>query len=301
MYTKYAEYERANRVTRVTRKTWNRRLNDWRTRTRFEQYLNQYPMVYFYIFSTNIFFYFTHTQLFTRGFKSFGYFSTVMAKIDDTRYPRITAEDAGRIAGTLVNEFGGTVSSEEAFAQSIGHTSTNSGAYMSKIADCRQYGIIPSRGLKATDLAKRIANPESDEAERETLLEMYQNIQLLSDLYENLNGKELPEEGWRIISEVTGANPKESREAEDTVRELYQRMLRYAPEGNNRTGAAPGGIKQETTTTESNSAGILVKIDGDELKLEETNATNIKLAMNFLNAKLEDEGQEREREQKTLS
>lgn len=212
-----------------------------------------------------------------------------MPALGNEKYPELDPDEAVEIAGTLVNEFGGEVSSEEAFAQSIGHKTSNSGAYINKVADLRRYGILPSRGIEATDLAHRLANPKSESDEREAKFQMLSYVDLLSNLYDHLNASEPPGEFWRVLTEITDANPKEAKEVESWIQELYERMLALDVTGSEKTSSEFGlkRIRSEETTEDvtGSTDGIYIRVGEDELSLTEISLTHIELAQTFLESK----------------
>jgi hypothetical protein len=221
-----------------------------------------------------------------------------MAKLDGMRYPsKLTAEEAVKIAETLVEDFDGEVSSKEAFAQALGHSTANSGSYIKKIADARSYGILPTRGLKATDLAHRVAHPKNDAELREATFEMYQNVSLLSELYDHLNGNEPPSNLWSVLTEISEANRSDAKDAADDIRTLYEAMLEYdinkEPEPED-TETKRESDKSTTVVPTANTAdedGIFLKIDGDEHHFAKVNDLNIEIAIKILQSKMERETQ----------
>lgn len=224
-----------------------------------------------------------------------------MAKLDGMRYPsKITAEEAVKIAEVIVEDFDGEASSQEAFAQALGHSTANSGSYIKKIADARSYGILPTRGLEATDLAYRVAHPENDAERKEAIFEMYQNVPLLSELYDHLNGNEPPSKLWSILTEVTEANRQDAKDAADEIRSLYASMLEYDRDVEEKTKQSDNEEEFDESTltipTENNDneSGIFLKIDGDEHRFEEVNDLNIEIAKMILDSKREKETQSAE-------
>lgn len=219
---------------------------------------------------------------------------SAMGSIDGEKYPDIDAQTAVEIADILVNTFGGEPSSEEAFAQEVGHKSSDSGAYRGKIADVRRYGILPSRGLSPTDLAKRVANPRDDEEERKAMFEMYKNISLFSKLYNHLGGQTPNGDFWRILTEITTANPADAREEATEIEKKYREMLRYEPkkdtEGNGSTSTPTNANntsanKQQSFSIPESENGIFVQIDGDQLQLNSVSETNLEMARMFIESK----------------
>lgn len=211
---------------------------------------------------------------------------SVMGKIDGNSYPDISPETAEDIADKLVNTFGGEPSSENAFAQEIGHKSADSGAYRGKIADVRRYGLLPSRGLEPTDLAHRVANPRDDTERDQALYDMMSHIDILQRLENHLNGQTPSGDFWRILTEITDASPKDAREKSDEIKKLYKRLLRYKENAGSNTVSSNNRVEQDTgTSSESSNAEILVKISEDELQLSEITKTNLKMAKVFVESK----------------
>lgn len=211
-----------------------------------------------------------------------------MGKIDGDKYPDLDPESAVEIADILVNTFGGEPSSEEAFAQEVGHSSSDSGAYRGKMADMRRYGLVTSRGLKPTDLAHQVANPRNEDERRDAIFRMLRNISLLSRLYDHLDGQTPSGDFWRILTEITSANPKDAREASGEIQGLYQKMLRFEPSDDD--------TEDETEIIEDKSGkskiigapsedGILIQVGDDHLKLNEVTETNLEMARLFIESK----------------
>lgn len=214
-----------------------------------------------------------------------------MPKVGDEKYPELSVESAVEIADVLVNQYGGEAKSEEAFAQSLGHSSSNSGSYLTKVADVRRYGLIQSRGLQATDLAYQAANPRDDQELAEAKFKVYRNIDVLSEIYDSLNGNDPPEDFWRVISEVTGANPKDARDAEKTMEKLYDGMReaekeaqksRKDAEHQKETEESSAKSSESTIAGQAEGAAIYVRIGNEELRLSETSDMYIDLAREFL-------------------
>lgn len=217
-----------------------------------------------------------------------------MAKLGDEKYPELSVDDAIEAAEILVNDFGGDVGSEEAFAQSLGHSSASSGTYYTKIADIRRYGVLPSRGYEATELANRIANPRSEQEKSKAIYDMLRGVPILSEIYESLNGNEPPDEFWRILTEVTNTNPKEAREAAPTLREQYRRLRdaeKRESEEDKRQNAESQSKDQSKTRHTSSDSAIYIKVGNEELRLSEVNDVYIGIAQDFLERLKSEESQ----------
>ncbi len=227
-----------------------------------------------------------------------------MPKLDGMRYPsKLTAEEAVKIAETLVTEFDGEANSKEAFAQALGHSTANSGSYIKKVADARNYGILPTRGLKATDLAHRVAHPKNNAERREAIFEMYENVTLLSELYDHLNGNEPPSNLWSILAEITEASRNDAKGAADDIRGFYEAMLEYDTE--EESDSRRSRIQKESddspavvsTVNTVEDTGIYLKIGGDEHRFEEVNDLNVEIAIKILQSKMEGGNQSEDKDE----
>jgi len=109
---------------------------------------------------------------------------------------------------------------EEAFARVVGHRSANSGAYYSKLADIRLYGLLESRSLRATPLAERLTHgteQEIQEATNEAIL----HVPLWNELYSKF-GAEVPDSNfWVQLQRITGVSHLEAQKHSDFIRKGY--------------------------------------------------------------------------------
>jgi len=228
-----------------------------------------------------------------------------MAKLDGMRYPSgLTAEEAVKLADILIEEFDGEANSKEAFAQALGHSTSSSGSYIKKVADARNYGVLPTRGLKATDLAYRVTNPKNETEEMEAVFEMYSNVSILSELYGHLNGDKPPGNLWSVLIEITEADRNDAKEAASDIRDLYESMLEYDIEGASEPRQSEEGTQKEKdsmedTSTSSSSNEIYIKIGNDEHRFEKVSDLNIRIAMTILKSKMDNSAEGGEHDQPT--
>lgn len=219
-----------------------------------------------------------------------------MPKIEGDRYPaKLTAEEAAEIAKVLANDFNGQASSEEAFAQALGHSTSNSGSFIKKVADARNYGVLPTRGLEITPLGQRVANPRDKKERTEALFEMYENVPILDKLYEQLDGREPPNKLWSILIEISDAERNEAKEAEDDILRLYEAMLSHDEPGSKDSTPNQPDQHQEFDETPSSNQGvsskttpesaIYLKVGDDVHKFGELSAINIEIAQKILESK----------------
>jgi hypothetical protein len=109
---------------------------------------------------------------------------------------------------------------EEAFGQLLGHKSVNSGAYRSKLADIRLYGLLESRSLKVTPLAERLTH--GTELEKQTATnKAILSVPLWNELYSKF-GVEVPDSNfWVQLQRITGVSHLEAQKHADSVRKAY--------------------------------------------------------------------------------
>ena len=84
------------------------------------------------------------------------------------------------------------------FATYMGHSSTNSGAFRQRLAAFRDWELIDGRGdtLTMTEVARRIAMPTDEAAEREALQQAFKNCEVFTGLYEKMaKGQPLDRDG----------------------------------------------------------------------------------------------------------
>lgn len=99
-------------------------------------------------------------------------------------------------ASAILKEAGkyGFDHSTAAFASYMGHSTTNSGAFRQRLAAFRDWKLIAGRGdrLAMTDIARVIAHPTDDEAERKALQAAFMNSPVFFKLFdESAKGKPL--------------------------------------------------------------------------------------------------------------
>lgn len=109
-----------------------------------------------------------------------------------TGFPVVSLAEAAEI----LKEAGkyGFDHSTAAFATYMGHSTTNSGAFRQRLAAFRDWKLIAGRGdsLAMTDIARVIAHPTDDDAERRAMQSAFMNSPVFFKLYEeSVKGKPL--------------------------------------------------------------------------------------------------------------
>lgn len=112
-------------------------------------------------------------------------------------------------------------------AKLFGHKTEKSGAFLTKLADLRAYGLITKRGVKVTDLGKKLTYDPSDAERNKAYKETLLNIPLWKELNSRF-GKELPTSNfWVELTKITGLEAPDAQKVEETVRNAYQSDFKY--------------------------------------------------------------------------
>jgi len=109
---------------------------------------------------------------------------------------------------------------ENTVAKLAGHKSANSGAWLSKLADMRLYGLLESRSIKLTTIAERLTYG-TEEDKQEATNKAILNVPLWKELYSRF-GVKLPESNfWVQLQRITGLDPLEAQKHADFVSKAY--------------------------------------------------------------------------------
>lgn len=164
-------------------------------------------------------------------------------------------------------------------AKLLGHKTDKSGGYLTKLADLRSYGLITSRGIKITDLGKRLTYGKSDVEKNEAFKEALLNIPLWKELYSKF-GKTLPTSNfWAKLTEITGLEAPDAQKVEENVRNAYLADFQYVRE--EKKPDKEGFGTEPSDQVDTSQAIIEVKVGGYYQKLP-YNEEGIKLAKGFL-------------------
>lgn len=112
-------------------------------------------------------------------------------------------------------------------AKLLGHKTEKSGAFLTKLADLRSYGLITKRGVKVTDLGKKLTYSPSDKERNEAYKDALLNIPLWKELFSRF-GKNLPtSKFWVELTKITGLEAPDAQNAEENVRNAYLSDFKY--------------------------------------------------------------------------
>lgn len=109
---------------------------------------------------------------------------------------------------------------ENSVAVALKHKTANSGAFLSKLADLRLYGLLEPRSIKATPLAEKLTYG-TEEDKQEAINKAVLNVPLWREIYSKL-GVKLPESNfWVQLQKITGISLLEAQKHAETVRKAY--------------------------------------------------------------------------------
>jgi len=115
-------------------------------------------------------------------------------------------------------------------AKLLGHKTDKSGGFLTKLADMRSYGLITSRGVKVTDLGKKLTYGLNDQEKNEAFKEALMNIPLWKEFYSKF-GKTLPTSNfWANLKDITGLEAPDAQRVEEIVRNAYLDDVQYVKE-----------------------------------------------------------------------
>jgi hypothetical protein len=116
----------------------------------------------------------------------------------------------------LLQVHGGQATADH-FASHLGYKGTNNGAYLTRVAAARGFGILTKTGqiFVATALGQRILHPVYPHDQQAALVEAFLSADLFRRIYEDFKGKELPPEfGMKnALRNIYGIKPERVNDA----------------------------------------------------------------------------------------
>ncbi len=135
-------------------------------------------------------------------------------------------------------------------AQMLGHKSV-SGGFLTKLASMRAYGLIEKRGLKVTDIGKRLTYGAGEEERNEALKEAILSIPLWKEFFSKWGVNPPSTDFWVDLGKITGMEAPDAQNVEKIVRNAYLDDIRYLkPE----TTSEKGDNKLESDNINKNEA-----------------------------------------------
>lgn len=114
----------------------------------------------------------------------------------DTQFPYYDLRHAVDVAKTLHEKAGGRCDRDQ-LAVLIGHSSTRSGAFLSKISAVKMFGLIEEGSdsvVRITGRGKRIVAPVKQEDAQSAKVEAFLDVELFRKIYEEFKSTTLPDE-----------------------------------------------------------------------------------------------------------
>jgi hypothetical protein len=153
-----------------------------------------------------------------------------MPRVAVIPFPEIDIDEASQIADRVVREFKGTISNS-GLARALS-MAERGGGYLKKVAALREYGLVEGRGeLRATDLAQKIAYPNSVEEKNDGKRQAFLRVELFARLAERLGSTVPDEERFAIfVEELTKAPRMEVAARVARLRRIYAEGAKYLDE-----------------------------------------------------------------------
>jgi hypothetical protein len=127
----------------------------------------------------------------------------------------------------IYEKFGSEEATDQlAVAQLIGHKSV-SGAFLTKLACLRAYGLIEKRGIKVTNIGKRLTYGATEEERNEALKEAILSIPLWKEFYGKWGVKLPTVDFWVDLGKITGLEAPDAQKVEKIVRNAYLEDVKY--------------------------------------------------------------------------
>jgi len=112
-------------------------------------------------------------------------------------------------------------------AQLLGHKSDKSGAFLRKLACLRAYGLIEKRGIKVTDVGKRLTYDPNEEERNRALKETILNIPLWKEFHSKWGANLPTSKFWVELTKITGLEAPDAQKVDEIVRKAYLDDIRY--------------------------------------------------------------------------
>lgn len=164
-------------------------------------------------------------------------------------------------------------------AQLLGHKTDRSGAFLRKLACLRAYGLIEKRGVKVTELGKKLTYDPSEDERNKALKAIIFNIPLWKEFYGKWEANPPSSNFWVELTKITGLEAPDAKKVEEIVRNSYLDDVRYLKQTKE---VEKGDLGMERPDQVDVTAAIIeVKVGGYYQKLPYTE-DGIKLAKGFL-------------------
>jgi len=112
-------------------------------------------------------------------------------------------------------------------AKLLGHKTDKSGAFLRKLACLRAYGLIDKRGIRVTEIGKKLTYGVTEEEKNEALKQAVLNIPLWKELFSKWGAKLPTENFWVDLAKITGLEAPDAQKLEEIVKKAYLDDVRY--------------------------------------------------------------------------
>ena len=204
-------------------------------------------------------------------------------KVGNYYVPDISLSDCIEIARIIYNE---KISSQQSLATKLGHSTTNSGGFLMKLATLRQLDIIKSgiRNIELTHLGQKIAKPLTEEEKQSAYKEMLSHVILFIELKKRFATKN-PDKNSILIAlmDFTGLQRSDIDKEVSKIQKLYNDAEKFISRTSDSLMSDVGGISMDLQTNETTSQVLELKIGNLYMRIpKEIEA--IEQAEIFLNA-----------------
>jgi hypothetical protein len=136
------------------------------------------------------------------------------------RHPQYDLEQSIEVARQITNRGAGATVSTHQLAAFLGYKSTNNGAYLTRVAAARLFGLVEGRAeaIEATDRATQIIFPDAPETADRARLEAFQSVPLYNAILEAFRGREISEAG--MVNTLVGRFGVSSKDAKSVLARL---------------------------------------------------------------------------------
>jgi hypothetical protein len=113
----------------------------------------------------------------------------------ELRFSTYALNDCIEVARAVHEQGGGTATLDQ-LAAYLNYAGTNNGAFLSRVAGTRSFGLITKSIDKfvLTQLGQTVLMPEYEWQAKEAMVQAFLNVELFHRIYEDYKGKELPPE-----------------------------------------------------------------------------------------------------------
>jgi hypothetical protein len=175
-----------------------------------------------------------------------------MEKLGNQKYPSMPIGTAVEFGRKIAAQAKGGSLNMATVATVLGHTTANSGALATKLAELRAYGLIDGRGdtTRPTALADRLAVPQDSQEFAQSVDEMVRKVPLFNELLGRMKGMSLDNEAiFPQLQAITGLSRAE-------VQDHVERIGKLLREASSRTSGMgpPSSASPSTGTAPSASA-----------------------------------------------